>query len=134
MTYLTLAALLARIVPRRATRHYFVAAGNVISLTVGISRVALRVHWPTDVLAGGVWESPGRRPAPRLRTAWLSAVKSRPRPLSRCPLWRYLRWHSNDCSGREAADRSLIALVPQRAGRCTGVAMAQNVAIRASNG
>lgn len=52
VTYLTLAALLARIEPRRAIRHYFMAAGVVVSLTVGISRVALGVHWPTDVLAG----------------------------------------------------------------------------------
>jgi undecaprenyl-diphosphatase len=52
VTYLTLAALLARIEPRRMIRHYFMAAGVLVSLLVGISRVALGVHWPTDVLAG----------------------------------------------------------------------------------
>ncbi len=52
VTYLTLAALLARIQPRRALAAYLLSLGVVLTLAVGVSRVYLGVHWPTDVLAG----------------------------------------------------------------------------------
>ena len=51
-TYLTLGALLARSQPRRQLKLYFMGLAIVVTLLVGITRVYLGVHWPTDVLAG----------------------------------------------------------------------------------
>lgn len=52
VTYLTLAALLGRVQPRRRVTAYIMTLAVLGTLLVGASRVYLGVHWPTDVLAG----------------------------------------------------------------------------------
>jgi undecaprenyl-diphosphatase len=52
VTYLTLGVLLARSEKRRRVKAYFMIVAAFLSGAVGITRVYLGVHWPTDVLAG----------------------------------------------------------------------------------
>jgi undecaprenyl-diphosphatase len=59
VTYLTLAALLSRAEQYRSTRIFLLGTGIVLTLMIGLSRIYLGVHYPTDVLggwcAGALW-------------------------------------------------------------------------------
>jgi undecaprenyl-diphosphatase len=52
IVYLTLGSLLAQITPRQRLKSYFIGVALLLTFLVGISRVYMGVHYPTDVLAG----------------------------------------------------------------------------------
>ena len=52
--YLTLGLLLTRIATRRVTKVYCLAVAATLTTIIGVSRLYLGVHYPTDVLGGWI--------------------------------------------------------------------------------
>jgi undecaprenyl-diphosphatase len=50
--YLTAGALLTQVIAKPATRAIVLAAAVLMTVLIGLSRVYLGVHYPSDVLAG----------------------------------------------------------------------------------
>jgi undecaprenyl-diphosphatase len=52
VTYLTLGGLLMAVVEGRRLKMYVLTLAVILSIVVGVSRILLGVHYPSDVLAG----------------------------------------------------------------------------------
>jgi len=75
LTYLTLGALLAAYHKRKRLKAFFLLTAALLVFLIGVSRVYLGVHWPTDVLAG--WTAGGTWALISLQVAkWLQGSRA----------------------------------------------------------
>lgn len=78
IVYLTLGTLLMQVVPGRGAKLYFLTIAMLLTFLVGVSRIYLGVHYPTDVLAGwmaGIAWALGCWMAARYWRRWTGARK-----------------------------------------------------------
>lgn len=87
VVYLTLGALLAELFVQHRMKLYCLTLAIIITALVGVTRVYLGVHWPSDVLAG--WA---------IGLAWAALVWAAARLLR-----RYRHWRQRRMKGVEAA-------------------------------
>lgn len=85
VVFLTIGVLSAHFAQRTRVKVYVVAAAITAALLIGLTRVYLGVHWPSDVLAG--WS---------LGAAWALACWLAARAIE-------LRWRTSAREGREGA-------------------------------
>ena len=89
--YLTLGTLLAQLCPRWRERVYVLTVAGVLAVLIGLTRLYLGVHYPTDVLAGwtvglawaltsGLLARGLRRRSPELRAEAPAAEGATPPP------------------------------------------------------
>lgn len=52
VVFLTIGAMLAEATPERRLKLFYIATAILLTMLVGVSRIYLGVHYPTDVLAG----------------------------------------------------------------------------------
>ena len=69
VTYLTLGALLARVEKSRPIKAFLLGLAIFLTILIGLSRVYLGVHWPSDVVFGYL-----------LGAAWLASTLAITRP------------------------------------------------------
>lgn len=84
IVYLTLVALGSQVTQGRATRNTLLAGAILLVGAIGVSRVYLGVHWPSDVLAGWsfgtLWAAMWWFAGARLRTRFRAPPAPVPTP------------------------------------------------------
>ena len=75
IVYLSVGVLLARAHDNIKLKIYFIALSVILTVAIGISRVYLGVHWPSDVLAGWMAGCAFALTFYMLEWAWMSRTR-----------------------------------------------------------